>query len=331
MSDRAAEIDRFLADAGRDYMHREMLAGDASTRRYHRIYPKNHRPLILMDAPATEHASFQSFLKIDAHLRGLGLSAPEILASNSALGLILMEDLGDAVFAREIARAPQSEMALYERATDVTIALHNAPPAPGLCRYDARQMADFTDLAMEWYHLVPPDQKSAILAELETVLTPISEQQTAMALRDYHAENLIWLPDRAGVKSVGLLDFQDAMIAHPAYDLVSLLTDARRDVSRDVSRAMIERYRSATGTRRDALLADVAVLGVQRNLRILGIFARLSMKYARPGYVDLIPRVWRHLCDGLSHPALSRLKGLITRALPEPTPQKLTELRKPNA
>ncbi len=327
LSDRAAQIDRFLADAGWGEGQLAPLAGDASARRYCRLRQASGQTAVLMDAPASDQSSFQAFVTIGAHLRELGLSAPEILATDGAAGLILMEDLGDRVFAREITRAPVCEAALYERATDLIAFLRDAPPAPGLRHYSARQLAGFTDLAMDYYHRVHSDVKTSILAELETVLTAIEDQQTIMALRDYHAENLIWLADREGLKSVGLLDFQDAMIAHPAYDLVSLLTDARRDVPQTLGEAMIARYARRTGIDPAALAADAAIIGVQRNLRILGVFARLALEHGRPGYIDLIPRVWRYLLRDLSHPGLSRLRALILDAFAEPGPGKLKELK----
>jgi len=145
--------------------------------------------------------------------------------------------------------------------------------------------------------------------------------------RDFHAENLLWLPNRTGVQRVGLLDFQDARTGHPAYDLVSLLKDARRDVPAKVERAMIARYVQNTNSDPRAFDAAYQLLGVQRNLRILGVFARLSLHFNKPHYVDLIPRTWAHLMQGLSHPALKKLRDQVLKDLPPPTPENLTVLK----
>jgi hypothetical protein len=148
-----------------------------------------------------------------------------------------------------------------------------------------------------------------------------------LALRDFHAENLVWLPDRAGVARVGLLDFQDAEAGHPAYDLVSLLKDARRDLAPGLEQEMIDRFLSRTGCDPERFAAAYAALGAQRNLRILGVFARLSMHFGKPHYVDLIPRVWAHLTASLRHPALAPLARRVADDLPEPTPDILASLK----
>lgn len=147
--------------------------------------------------------------------------------------------------------------------------------------------------------------------------------------RDYHAENLLWLPEREGIERVGLLDFQDAMSGHPAYDLVSLLQDARRDVAPEVEEAMIIRYLEKSGFDDSSYRAAYAVLGVQRNLRILGVFARLGQDHGKPHYVDLIPRVWNHLIRDLDHPALAPVAEKLRAELPEPTPENLERLKQP--
>ena len=141
--------------------------------------------------------------------------------------------------------------------------------------------------------------------------------------RDYHAENLLWLPDRQGVARVGLLDFQAARAGHRAYDLVSLLQDARRDVPAGVEMRMLDRYIAKTGVDELGFRTAYTVLGVQRNLRILGVFARLSLDYGKPQYVNLIPRVWDHMNRGLEHPALAPVADIIRGAMPAPTPKFL--------
>jgi len=145
--------------------------------------------------------------------------------------------------------------------------------------------------------------------------------------RDFHAENMIWLPDRTGVQRVGLLDFQTAMLGHPAYDLVSMLQDVRRNVRPGTEMRMVNRYIAATGQNDHDFRTAYALLGVQRNLRILGVFARLATEYGKPQYVDLIPAAWAHLMRGLEHPALVTVADLLRGALPQPTPENLDRLR----
>ena len=153
-------------------------------------------------------------------------------------------------------------------------------------------------------------------------------ERPCLVLRDYHAENLLWLPDRDGVKNVGLLDFQDALIGHPAYDLVSLLEDARRDTDPELRSAMIRRYLSLTGLDQTDFHRAYAVLGAQRNLKIIGIFTRLWIRDGKPVYLDKIPRVWDHVQRDLAHPDLVELKNWIARHVPAPDQSILNRIRK---
>jgi len=169
--------------------------------------------------------------------------------------------------------------------------------------------------------------KEQFCAVLEPLLTCHAAAADVLILRDYHAENLLWLPERAGLARVGLLDFQDALEGHRAYDLVSLLQDARRDVSNRVESAMLERYIAATGQDAESFITAYRLLGAQRNLRILGVFARLCLRDSKPRYLDLIPRVWAYLQRDLEHPALSPLRPILADALPAPTPSILARLK----
>jgi aminoglycoside/choline kinase family phosphotransferase len=192
-------------------------------------------------------------------------------------------------------------------------------------------MLDMAALAWRWYlgGALAEDAASeqAFRAAFAQVLQTHASATPVLIQRDYHAENLLWLPDRHGPARVGLLDFQDAMKGHPAYDLVSVLQDARRDVPPAIEEAMITRYIAATAENDTDFRATYAVLGVQRNLRILGVFGRLCLMNGKPHYVDLIPRVWALMLRDLAHPALSPVAKLITQALPEPTPDILKRLK----
>lgn len=334
MTDRPKLTAAFLSATPWATAQRGTLAGDASNRRYERLTdPATGQTAVLMDAPPDKGEDVRPFLRVARFLSSLGLSAPQILAEDTEAGFLLLEDLGDDLFARVIPRQPSLEKRLYETATDVLIALRKAPPLP-LAPYDPELMANLAALALSKYRAGidgsggdgVTDQFTATFRALlgrvmhGTVPVPI--------LRDYHAENLLWLPDRVGIARVGLLDFQDAMLGHPAYDLVSLLQDARRDVPEEIETAMIGHYVNRTGTDPETFRTAYAVLGAQRNLRILGVFARLGLDYGKPNYVDLIPRVWGLLHRDLAHPALTPVATLLRETLPLPTPENLQRLKR---
>ncbi|WP_299372449.1 phosphotransferase [uncultured Tateyamaria sp.] len=330
MDDRSQASIVFLDVAGWGGAPRKLVAGDASNRRYERLR-KGDQTAILMDAPPDKGEDVRPFVHITRVLRAAGLSAPDIFAQDETNGFLLIEDLGDDLFARVMAADPACEAPLYDAATDVLVHLHRSSP-PDLPRYDARVMTDLACLAFDWYQRgttgeIDTDQRAQFAEAFHAVLLPMDAVEPVLIQRDYHAENLIWLPERTGVARVGLLDYQDAMLGHPAYDLVSIAQDARRDVPPTVAERMVARYVAATGTDAAAFRAAYALLGVQRNMRILCVFARLSMLYGKPHYVDLIPRVWDHLQTDLTHPALSDIAPLVQAAMPVPTPALLQRLK----
>ncbi|HSF63377.1 MAG TPA: phosphotransferase [Paracoccaceae bacterium] len=316
-----AEADAFLATAGWGDATRAHLAGDASDRRYARL-TRGDQTAVLMDAPPGSGDDPADFVAIAQHLTGLGLSPPRILAQDLAHGFLLLEDLGDGLFARLIDRDPALETPLYAAATDVLVELERAPLPPGRPDLSAQDWAQAAAFALDWYALAatgtrPPT--GPFMAAMRDALETHAEGPRILILRDYHAENLLWLPDRTGLARVGLLDFQLGQAGQPGYDLISLLQDARRDVSRDVAHVMIRRYADATGRDMATLSARLATLGAQRALRILGVFARLCLVGGKPGYLPLLPRVWGQLQDNLRHPALAALARACT-VLPAPTP-----------
>ncbi|MBU2980358.1 phosphotransferase [Lentibacter algarum] len=323
MTNRAQKIEAFLAKSGWSEATRSPLAGDASNRRYERLSLRG-QPAVLMDAPPEKGEDVRPFVQVAEHLTQVGLSAPDILAVDAENGFLLLEDLGDALFARVIPDQLAFETPLYEAATDVLLALHKAPALEGLKPYDAEVMSNMAALAHRWYADTSADSfLPAFRALLETHITDFS----VLIQRDYHAENLLWLPERVGPARVGLLDFQDAMLGHPAYDLVSLLQDARRDVPPHIEVTMLNRYISASGQSAEGFKAAYALLGAQRNLRILGVFARLSLHFNKPHYVDFIPRVWAYLMRDLEHPVLADLRYQLLADLPAPSETLLKELK----
>lgn len=328
--ERAKSATGFLANSGWGNAARKALAGDASSRRYERLTKPNGDAAILMDAPPDSNDSVKPFVTIARHLNSIGLSAPQVYAKDVTNGFLLLEDLGDDLFARLIPTAPQQESDLYTAATDVLISLHQMPP-PDLPAFGPDLMAEQASLVFDtWVRTVSgpcaPDIAPRFRAQMRDLLHRTTQGDPVMILRDYHAENLLWLPSRTGLKRVGLIDFQDAKLAHPAYDLVSLLRDVRRDVPARVETAMVAHFIDRSGVGDAEFRAAYAVLGVQRNLRILAVFARLVTTFGKPQYGALIPRTWGHIMRGLSHPALTSIAPLLLDALPEPTPANLQKL-----
>ena len=301
------ESNAFLTAAGWSDATRHPLAGDASTRAYTRL-KRQDASAILMQANGTPLAPF---LRVAAHLNTLGLSPPAIIAEGH--DALLIEDLGDGILARLVERDPQQEDALYAAATDLLLALQSAPPPDWAAPYGPPQMT--AALTPCWTHYARTDGR-AIDALFLDLLTEHAPDTTVLLHRDYHAENLVWLPDRTGPARIGLLDFQDAVAGHPAYDLASLLQDARRDVPRFLEDAMIERFCAASGRDPGLFRAAYALQSTQRHLRILGIFARLAEERNKPGYLHLIPRVRGYLSRCLDHPVCAPLRAPLSKALP---------------
>lgn len=321
------ELTAFLAAAGWGGATSEALAQDASSRSYVRL-SRGRDSAILMQDPEGDVALFA---RLAEHLRGLGLSAPEVLARAPEAGLLLLEDLGDDLFARLAARSPALEPQLYDTAVDVLIALRGAPPPPGLTAAGPALLAAMIAPVFDYYAAgagvpVPQDARAEIEDRLRSALTALPPAPQVMVLRDYHAENLLWLPGRTGAARAGLLDFQDALTGPPAYDLASLLQDARRDVPAAIAAAALARYARATGDAPETLAAACALIGLQRNLRILGVFARLAKLRGKPAYLQLLPRVWGHVQLALDHPAAAALVPLVRRHLPAPAPDVIERL-----
>ncbi|MDJ0628522.1 MAG: phosphotransferase [Rhodobacter sp.] len=332
MNERAQRLGRFLASSEWRTARRQPLAGDASSRRYERLTMPDGRTAILMDAPAEGGHDVGRFVALAQHLSGAGFSPPVPYFADVEAGFAVLEDLGDRLYARVVKADETDEQALYQAAVDVLVALAGAPPAPGLKPLGASEMRDQIAPVFDWYCAglgmkAGEAQRREIEGELETVLTASLRMPGVMVLRDFHAENLIWLPERQGVRRVGLLDFQDALIGDPAYDLVSLLQDARRDLALGLEAAMKARFCGALGLDGGDFEAGYAAVGLQRNLRILGVFARLCLDHGKTRYVDFLPRVWGHVWRNLRHPDLRGLGELLRPVLPEPTPAGLAKLR----
>lgn len=325
MAERRELIEAFLADAGWAGAEHRPLSGDASFRRYERV-SLNGRRAMLMDAPP-EHEDVRPFLRIARHLKGLGLSAPDILGEDEGNGFLLLEDLGDDTYTRMLADGADEE-ALYALATDVLIDLHRRPPAEalpeGLPHYDDDRLLEEACLLTDWY--LPAivgeepsgDIRADYVAAWRDLFPLVHAQALTLVLRDYHVDNLMWLPDRDGVARCGLLDFQDAVAGAPAYDLMSLLEDARRDIDSGLIRHMMDRYLTAfPDLDRESFEAVFAILGAQRHAKVIGIFTRLCLRDGKPVYLEHIPRVWRLLERSCEHPRLNGVRRWLDTHIPK--------------
>ena len=313
----------FLAAAGWGDAQISPLAGDASFRRYFRVTAPGRRA-VLMDAPPP-HEDPRPFVEVARYLQAHGFAAPAILAADVEQGLVLLEDFGDARMAEVIAETPALEEGVYARAVDLLLDLASKPAMPGLAPYDMAVCMREVGLFTEWYApaLSLEVDQAGFEAAWRAVLAPVASQGTATVLRDYHAENIMLLPDSRRSHGLGLLDFQDALAGHPAYDLVSLLQDARRDVSPAVEQAMLARYRDRTQSSSD-FAAAYAVLGAQRNAKIIGIFTRLWKRDSKPRYLEFLPRMWGLLERDLAHPALAPVAEWFAQNVPAEARGELT-------
>ncbi|SEQ68147.1 hypothetical protein SAMN05518866_102106 [Sphingobium sp. YR768] len=305
----------FLADAGWDGAAIVPLAGDASFRRYFRVLDGGRRA-VLMDAPPP-HEDPRPFIAIAEHLLADGFAAPRILARDLKEGLVLIEDFGDLRIKEHLEADPADELSLYARAVDLIADLHRLPPAD-LPPYDRAVYQREAGLLTEWYcpAIGLSVDDDAYVAAWDAVLPLVEESvsPTVTVLRDYHAENIM-LIDRAASHGLGLLDFQDALAGHPAYDLVSLLQDARRDVPVEVEAAMLAHYKAIASPPAD-FDAAYAVLGAQRNAKIIGIFTRLWKRDGKPRYLSFLPRMWGLLERDLAHPALAPVAAWFDANIP---------------
>lgn len=295
-------IESFLKAAGWAGANVRPLPGDASFRRYYRV-KRFGGSAMLMDAPPP-HEDVILFLRVARWLDGNGMRAPRIIAEDSSNGFVLLEDFGSARMRDYLEEWPDDEAEVYRAAVDTLVQLRLLGPGPFL-NYNLSEYLREVRLLVDWYCTaqnlyVDGDGFNAAWEEVLGDLL-VRQRPGVTVLRDYHAENIMLL---GSLQKQGLLDFQDALVGHPAYDLVSLLQDARRDVPPELEAEMFDYYLGASGDEPEQFLADYARLGAQRNAKIIGIFVRLWRRDGKPRYLDLIPRVWGLLERDLMHPAL---------------------------
>ena len=324
MPERETLIDGFLHSNGWRGARRGHLAGDASFRRYQRLEFDGRRA-VLMDAPPPQE-DVRPFMNLANHLRGLGYSAPQIYASDPENGLLLLEDLGDLTYMAALDQG-ESERALYDRAVDLLVDLHGrhiAVAVPnGLEAYGEEKLLDEVALLTDWYMPQVLDRQTAgaershFLDLWRRLLLHLPDMPDTLVLRDFHADNLMWLPERPGIAACGLLDFQDAIFGSPVYDLLSLLEDARRDLTPGLAARLLDRYFWAMREHnRDDFERAYAILGAQRHCKVIGIFTRLAERDGKYQYLLHIPRVWQLLDHACRHPDLAPLKTWMDEQIP---------------
>jgi N-acetylmuramate 1-kinase len=349
--ERLLTLRQFLDQSGFGVARRHPLAGDASTRRYERLW-LNDRSVVLMDAPrrpdglplrhglaysAIAHLAedVKPFVAMARGLRERGFSAPDILAADLAEGLLIVEDLGNEGIVTPTGEPIEER---YAAAVEVLLALHQqALPAAlrvaprvehWLPAYDLDALLVELELLLEWYlpyrgASLGSGASSQFLALWREALNGLTEAPQTWVLRDFHSPNLMWLAERSGIARLGLLDFQDAVMGPAAYDLASLLQDARIDITEPMEMALLSRYvlgrmTTAADFRPAPFLALYATLGAQRATKILGIFARLDRRDGKPQYLRHLPRLWGYLSRSLAHPTLEPLRAWYARNVPAP-------------
>ncbi|HXZ47004.1 MAG TPA: phosphotransferase, partial [Pseudolabrys sp.] len=338
---RILAIRNFLDGAGFGRAERRRIQGDASTRSYERL-TREGATYILMNSPkrvdgppirngksysAIAHLaeSVTPFVAMTQGLRGLGFSAPAIFAGDREAGLLVIEDLGDELIVDGDPPAPIELR--YETATDLLAELHRnhfndvLTVEPGLeyriPRYDMDAFLIEAELLLDWYlpkleARINDAKRESFRVLWRDALLPMTTGAQTWVLRDYHSPNVLWLPEREGTGRIGLLDYQDAVMGPPAYDVASLLQDARVDVPETMEIALLSRYtrarRSASATfDAPAFARAYATLAAQRASKILGIFTRLEKRDHKPQYLRHLPRVWTYLQRSLRHPDLAPL------------------------
>jgi aminoglycoside/choline kinase family phosphotransferase len=317
MSELPQGLHEFIESAGWGEAAIEPIPGDASFRRYFRLRRDSGKTAMLMHAPPPEEDPSE-FLRVGAWLSEHGLRAPQIIATDPGAGWVFTEDFGNDRMRDWLDVNPQDETAAYEAAIDALVTLHKCPAGP-FSPYDMQVYQRETALLTEWYC---PAKSLAVdvagyRAAWKAALAPMIKRQshTVTVLRDYHAENIMLLGGKPDAPQ-GLIDFQDALVGHPAYDLVSLLQDARRDVSLELEEAMLDRYIDATNVGEE-FRADYARLGAQRNAKIVGIFTRLAKRDGKSKYLAMIPRVWDAMERDLAHPALEQVAKWFDANIPD--------------
>lgn len=310
----------FLAQNNISANEIKLIAGDASFRSYYRV-PCGDKNLVLMFAPPS-HEDIKPFEKIAKFLFENQFSAPQILHRDEENGFLLLEDFGDDTYGRVLKINAENEYPLYEKALDVLLELHKIKAPSDVAPYNNALLFREVMLFIDWY--LPLKNKKISQAQISTykhlwfdLFDLIDKENQVLVLRDYHADNLMILKDRQNYKAVGLLDFQDAVVGAKAYDLVSLLEDARRDLDPKNAEKLLQYYLDKSKLDKSSFMQDYEILSLQRNIKIIGIFARLSIRDGKNNYLDLMPRVLGFIENRLNsnNKNFSQIKNLLKNLL----------------
>lgn len=327
---RPSQATTFLSRHAQQGALLEPFVGDASPRKYFRLGGRN---LLLME-DLTDPVGFAAFLRLSDHLNGLGLSAPRVFAADPSSALALIEDFGDTTYATCLA-AGHDEEVLYQLAVDALLHLHHNPAGKNVFQPVYDMDVHLTELTTfsEWFApAVAPDLdiaafNAAFLDIWRNTLAPVATRFDTLVLRDFHIDNLMLLEDRKGIARCGLLDFQDGILGPCEYDLLSLLQDARRDLSYGLESKLLDYYctnaPSYLGTQQE-IHHRYALLGAQRHARILGVFVRLCQRDGKPRYLSFIPRVLRQFQTALKDAGLTGISTYLDTALPDWDTKALT-------
>ncbi len=318
----------FLQSCDLGLTQRVALKADASHRTYERIIQNDGKSVIFMDAPPEKEETLP-FINIAKFLNDNDLSAPKVIKADTNNGFLLLEDFGDESYTKILSNnsalsSATTETEIYENAIDALIHLQNVPTsAIKLDNYDESMLVKESMRFIEWYVSILNGEKlnktvqEEYVIILKHLIASTKILPNVVVLRDFHADNLMWLQNRSGFRKVGLLDFQDAVIGSSVYDLVSLLEDARRDVSPQLADHLITRYLKAfPDISRKDFQAAYSIFGIQRNLKIVGFCAAQEAKNKNPYYLSLLPRVWRYINHDLKHPLLLPMKAWLTKVVP---------------
>lgn len=339
MTIKEKDIKLFLTRAGWASATRTPLAVDASFRNYQRL-TKDGTTAILMLAPPKKEGT-EPFIAIDKYLLASGFSVPAIKAMDTKTGLLILEDFGDKLLKTQMEESVDREFEYYSLAVELLVTLQQSKPPLELTvtgekihklpTYDNDLLMKEAALFNEWYLTkglgVEPAEHEQSFEKVWGQIFKHLDKPSVLTLRDYHAENIMVLLERKHLKKIGLLDFQDAIIGHRAYDMVSLLQDARRVVSPELEEKMIEHYLNLLDQKgfkinRSLFRQEYNILGAQRNAKIIGIFTRLWKRDKKNTYAKMTPHVWDMLERNLEHPNLKPLKTLLDKLVPTDQRQK---------
>ena len=320
MVSRINQINNFLKNNQIETKNLIPIKNDASFRKYFRVDKK-----ILMDADPNLGEDVGSFININHVLREFKLNVPEIFTIDKENGFLLLEDLGENIFSQIL--NSENEEQLYKQAIDVLVEIYKKDlnkfsNFTFLEKYSVEKLQDESQLFIEWYlkKYLKINIKDTDIKDFKDIINKIFNNLDTkfekLVLRDYHVDNLILQKSKLGLKKVGILDFQDAVLGSSSYDLISIIEDVRRPISKDLKNILIKYFIDSTGYDPNQLEKELAFYSVQRNLKILGIFSRLNLRDNKSKYMGYNDNAWKYIESNLNNPTMSDLKVWLKKILP---------------